>query len=62
PYKLRAVEYHTEMSDISGAPRVVFGTKPLDLTVPMYNDFRVTAAVAPPLYYIVPLQWHEVIA
>ncbi len=62
PYKLRAVEYHTEMSDISGAPRVVFGTKPLDLTVPMYNDFRVTAAVAPPLYYIVPPQWHEVIA
>ena len=42
-------------------PRVIFGTKPLDLTVPMYDDFRVKTAVAPPLYYIVPAQWQEVI-
>jgi murein tripeptide amidase MpaA len=61
PYKLKALEYHTDTSDISSAPRVVFGSKPLDLTVPMYNDFRVTKAVAPPLYYIVPPQWNEVI-
>jgi len=61
PYQLKAVEYHTEMSDVSGAPRVIFGTKPLDLTVPMYDDFRVKAAVAPPLFYIVPAQWKEVI-
>ena len=61
PYKLKAVEYHTEMSDVSGAPRVIFGAKPLDLTVPMYNEFRVKSAVAPPLYYIVPRQWEEVI-
>src|SRR6185295_17816479 len=61
PYKLRAVEYHTEQSDISGAQRVVFGTKPIELTVPMYNDFRVKTAVAPPLYYVVPSQWGNVI-
>jgi len=61
PYHLRAVEYHTEKSDVSGAERVIFGTKPLDLTVPMYNDFRVKTAVAPPLYYIVPAQWRDVI-
>lgn len=61
PYKLKAVEYHTEMSDISGARRVIFGTKSLDLTVPMYDTFRVKQAVAPPLYYVVPAQWHEVI-
>jgi len=61
PYNLRAVESHTELSDVSGAQRVVFGSKPLDLTVPMYNDFRVKAAVAPPLYYIVPAQWKDVI-
>ena len=61
PYKLRAVESHTELSDISGADRVIFGSKPLDLTVPMYNDFRVKTAVAPPLYYIVPAQWKDVI-
>jgi murein tripeptide amidase MpaA len=61
PYHLRAVESHTEMSDVSGAPYVTFGTKPIDLTVPLYNEFRVTATAAPPLYYIVPVQWREAI-
>jgi murein tripeptide amidase MpaA len=61
PYNLRAVEYKTEQSDISGAQRVIFGAKPLDITVPLYNDFRVKTAVAPPLYYIVPAQWKDVI-
>jgi hypothetical protein len=61
PYKLKALEYHTQMSDISGAPYVSFGTKPVDMTVPMYNDLRVKTAVTPPLYYIVPVQWKEVI-
>jgi len=61
PYKLRAVEYHTEKSDVSGAERVIFGKEALDLTVPMYNDFRVKTAIVPPLYYVVPVQWKEVI-
>jgi hypothetical protein len=41
--------------------RVVFGTKPVDMTLPFYDEGRVAAAVAPPLYYIVPPQWKEVI-
>jgi hypothetical protein len=61
PYQLRAVAYHTELSDVSGAERVVFGSKPLDLTVPMYDDFRVKTAIAPPLYYVVPVQWKDAI-
>lgn len=61
PYKLKALEYRTEPSDVSGDIRVVFGGKPLDMTVPMYNTFRVTKAVTRPLYYIVPPQWKEVI-
>lgn len=61
PYKLRAVESHTEKSDISGAQRVIFGTKPIELTVPLYNDFRVKKSIVPPLYYIVPGQWANVI-
>ena len=61
PYKLRAFEYRTELSEVSAAPYVTFGTKPVDMTVPMYNDLRVKTAVAPPLYYIVPVQWTEVI-
>lgn len=61
PFKLKAVEYHRELSDVSGAVRVVYGTKPLDLTVPLYDDARASVAVAPPLYYIVPPQWKSVI-
>lgn len=61
PYPLKAVELKVETSEISGAPYVTFGDKPLDITVPMYNELRVKAAVAPPLYYIVPAQWRDVI-
>ena len=61
PYELKAVEYETEFSDVSGDQRVVFGSSSLDMTVPMYNTFRVKTAIARPLYYLVPAQWKEVI-
>ena len=61
PFKLKAVESRRELSDVSGSVRVVFGTKPLDLTVPLYDDVKTTAAVAAPLYYIIPPQWKDVI-
>ena len=61
PFELKAFEYKTEQSDVSGDLRVIYGREPLDLTIPMYDTFRVTAAVAPPLEYIVPTQWSNVI-
>lgn len=61
PFQLKAVESRTELSDVSGAVRVVFGTKPVDVTVPLYDESKVTAAVSVPLYYIVPVQWKSVI-
>jgi len=61
PYPLKAFKAETEESMVSGDVRVIFGTEPLDLTVPMYNTFRVKKAVTPPLYYLVPPQWGEVI-
>jgi zinc carboxypeptidase len=61
PFALKAFQYETEQSDVSGDLRVVYGREPLDLTIPMYDTFRVTAAVAPPMYYIVPVQWTSVI-
>ena len=61
PVQFKGVESRTEQSDVSGAVRVVFGTKPLEMTIPFYDESRVAAAVAPPLYYIVPPQWREVI-
>ena len=61
PFALRAFTYETDESEISGDLRVVYGREPLDLTVPMYDTFRVTRAVAPPRAYIVPVEWSEVI-
>jgi hypothetical protein len=61
PFHLKAFSSVVDQSDISGDRRVVFGREPLDLTVPMYQTFRVKTAVAPPLAYIVPAQWQDVI-
>src|ERR1043165_2258981 len=60
-FDLKAFQYTTEQSAVSGDLRGVDGREPLDLTIPMYDTFRVTAAVAPPLYYVVPVQWTSVI-
>jgi murein tripeptide amidase MpaA len=61
PYKLKAVESKVERSEVSGAPYVTFGTEPVEITVPMFNELRVKSSVAPPLYYIVPTQWSNAI-
>jgi hypothetical protein len=61
PYKLRALESKVEVSEVSSAPYVTFGTKPIELTVPMYNELRAKDSVVPPLFYIVPKQWTDVI-
>lgn len=61
PRLIKGVEFHTELSDVSGAARVVYGTKPFDYTVPFFNETHAVTAVAPPLYYIIPPQWANVI-
>src|SRR4029453_12177324 len=61
PFALQAFNYETEHSEVSGDLRVVYGREPLDLTVPMYQTFRLKTAIAPPLRYIVPAQWTQVI-
>ena len=60
PFELKAFQYETEESEVSGDLRVIYGREPLDLTIPMYDTFRITKAVAPPLHYIVPSQWTRV--
>lgn len=61
PFTFKGIELRTEQSDISGAMRVVYGTKPVEMSVPYFNDARPSVSVAAPLYYIVPPQWTEVI-
>ncbi|MCA1631953.1 MAG: peptidase M14, partial [Acidobacteria bacterium] len=62
PFNFKGVEFRIEQSDVSGGERIVYGDKPVDLTVPYFNDARVTASVAPPLYYVIPPQWAQVIS
>lgn len=57
----KGIEYKFEDSEISGAKRLVYGSKPLNIKIKKFDDARISAAVAPPLYYIVPPQWTEVI-
>src|SRR2546421_4641918 len=61
PRLIKGIEFHTELSDVSGALRVVYGTKPFDYTVPFFNETHAVVSVAPPLYYIIPPQWTSVI-
>lgn len=61
PFVLKGVEMRRETSDISGAERVIFNSKPQDYDVPLYDDARVVSSVRPPRYYVVPPAWTEII-
>ncbi len=61
PFQLKGVEYKFEDSEVSGSKRLVYGTKPLDITIKKFDKAKIAAFVAPPLYYIVPPQWSEAI-
>ena len=50
------------MSAVSGDVRIVYdNTKPIDIETVWYNSAQVTKEVAPPLAYMIPPQWTEVI-
>jgi hypothetical protein len=61
PFELKATKNEVEQSEISGDLRVIFGKEPLDLTIPMYQTFRIKTAIKPPLYYVVPREWDTVV-
>ncbi len=61
PFQLKAFDYRRELSDVSGAVRVIYGTKPVDMTVPLFDDLKTTVSASTPLYYVIPPQWLDVI-
>jgi hypothetical protein len=61
PFDFKGIEYRLEDSEISGTKRIIYGTKPLDIKIPKFDEAKVSASVAPPLYYIVPPQWKQAI-
>lgn len=57
----KGFDYRMEDSVLSGGKRIIYGTKPVDYKISRYDEGKVTAAVAPPLGYIIPPQWRAVI-
>lgn len=61
PFVLKGVEYTMEDSQISGGKKVVYGTTPKEYTIRRFDEGKVTVSVAPPLAYIIPSQYKDVI-
>lgn len=61
PFELKGVKFRRELSEVSGAARVIFESEPQNYTVPFFNDARAATEISMPRYYIVPPQWTEVI-
>ncbi|HLM59029.1 MAG TPA: M14 family metallopeptidase [Pyrinomonadaceae bacterium] len=62
PLLLKGWAFRTEQSDISGQARVIWDTsRPQDQTVPFYDEALPAVSVTPPLYYVIPPQWKDVI-
>ncbi len=61
PLGFKGVEYKMEDSPISGGKRIVYGTAPLNIIIPRFDEAKIERSVAPPLYYVIPPQWTNVI-
>ncbi len=62
PFDFLGVEYHHELSAVSGALWIKFdASKPVTFTVPLFNEVQTTHEVVPPLGYLVPAAWTVVI-
>jgi hypothetical protein len=59
--QFKGTEYKMEDSPISNSKRIVYGTAPLNITIPKFDEGRVTASAAPPFAYVVPPQYTDVI-
>lgn len=62
PFTFKGFAYRTERSDVSGDTRIIYDeARPIDVDTVWYHGTKVTKEVAPPLAYVIPLQWKEVI-
>lgn len=59
--EFKGLKYTITDSPISAGKEITYGTEPLNITIPRYDDSRVSRSVAPPLAYIIPPQYKDVI-
>jgi hypothetical protein len=48
-------------SEISGGTWTVYTKEPFEANIPVYDSIRITKSVDPPIAYLIPAQWQEVI-
>jgi hypothetical protein len=51
----------TQKSYVSGTDRLIFTADPFDTIVPQYDSIKVKSSVIPPVAYLIPPQWQQVI-
>lgn len=61
PLEFKGLKYTMEDSTISNSKRIIYGTEPMNITIPRFDEGKVDKAVAPPLYYIIPPQYKDAI-
>lgn len=61
PLAFKGLEYKTEPSTLSGGNRIIYTDVPMNITIPRYDDAKVSVSVAPPLYYVIPPQYKDAI-
>ncbi len=59
-FHYKGVEWRNELSQVSGALRVVYGKKPVEMDVPFQETLTPARKVRPPLGYLIPPQWSEI--
>ncbi len=50
-----------EPSPVSGGTKIVYTREPFSAEIPYYDSVRVTKSIVPPVAYVIPQQWTEVI-
>lgn len=61
PFEFKGLSYTMEDSQISGGKKIVYGTEPKIYTIPKFDDGKVVTSISPPLGYIIPPQYKDVI-
>ncbi|MGB4989672.1 MAG: M14 family metallopeptidase [Pyrinomonadaceae bacterium] len=61
PLEFKGLKYTVTDSKISAGKEITYGTEPLNITIPRFDDARVSRSVAPPLGYVIPAQYKDVI-
>ena len=55
------IQYRIEKSELTGGDWFIYDGGPLNMRLPMFNQYNVTHETRLPEYYIIPPEWQEVI-